>query len=205
MRLIDRVQRKFSRRWYRGLSTDKLIVLVRQQNSVPKAKALLETLRERLAHQDGSLDHVDWSSAALAGALLSSGRMRHARFARATLCGAYFGYSDLSRADFQRADLGDAHFREARLSHSHFDGARLEGANFARADLAGSSFAGADLTSANFWGANLRGAILTGATLVNCNLADVTFDESTTLPDGRRCADHVCWDRFTKAQSSKRD
>ena len=205
MRLIDRVQRAIGRRWYAVMSTDKLIVLVRDQNSVNKAKVLLETLQERLAHQDGRLDHVDWSSAALAGAGLSSCRMRHAQFASAKLRGAYFGYSDLSRANFQLADLGDAHFREARLRHSNFDRARLEGANFARADLAGSSFAWADLTNANFWGADIRGAILTGATMVNCNLADVVFDETTTLPNGERCTDRVCWDRFTCAGSSRRD
>lgn len=204
MQLIDRVQRTIGKRYYTLMPTEKLIALVGNAESAETANVMIETLKERLAHQDGSLDHVDWSSAVLTSALLSSCRMQHARFCDGQLRGAYFGYSDLQWADFQRADLREAHFREASLVRSKFHRANLDGANFARAELASASFAGASLTNANFWGANIRGANFTGASLVNCYMAHTIFDETTIMPSGEPSSDCVPWDRFTAVKTLKR-
>ena len=204
MQLIDRVQRNFGKRWYALMPTDKLVALVGKAESAKRASVLIETLKERLAHQDGSLDHVDWSSAALTGALLSSCRMQNARLAKGQLRGAYFGYSDLRWAKFQMADLREAHFREARLDQSDFERAKLDGANFARAELTRVSFLGAGLTNANFWGADIRGANFTGAFMANCNIARVIVDETTTMPGGEPYSDIVRWDRFTAANLPRR-
>ena len=205
MPVIKRFQRAIGKRWYRLQPTDKLIALVGVHRGKSKANLLIETLKERLAHQDGSLDHVDWSAASLPGALLSSCRMRGANLSAARLRGAYFGYSDLSGADFTLADLRETHFREARLSGARFDGANLREANFARAHLAGSSFQNADLSNANFWRADLRGANLAGALMANCILADIIVDECTILPNGEACAGDVCWGRFTESDGAAGD
>lgn len=204
MQLIDRVQRNIGKRWYSLMPTEKLIALVGNAESAKSAGVLIETLKERLAHQDGSLDQVDWTSAALTGALLSSCRMQHARLSNGQLRGAYFGYSDLRWADFQMANLREAHFREARLARSNFDRANLGGANFARAELTSASFLGASLTNANFWGADIRGANFTGAFLANCNIAEVMADETTIMPGGEPYSDSVQWDRFIAARTLRR-
>lgn len=188
MQLIYRLQLAIGKRWYSLLPTDRLISMIGEQSNSRKARILIESLKERLAHQDGSLDHLDWSAANLGGALLSSCRMHQAKFTSAMLSGAYFGYSDLRGADFSRADLRETHFREARLDHASFDGADLRGANFARAHLAGSSFSKADLTEVNFWRADLRGANLKDALMSQCTVADAVIDDRTTLPNGERCA-----------------
>lgn len=184
MQLIYRLQLAIGKRWYSLQPTDRLIAMIGDRSSSRNARILIEALKERLAHQDGSLDHLDWSAANLAGALLSSCRMNQAKFSSAMLRGAYFGYSDLRAADFSSADLRDAHFREARLDQARFDGADLRGANFARAVLAGSSFVKADLTKVNFWRADLRGANLKGALMCQCSVADAAIDDRTTLPSG---------------------
>lgn len=189
MQLIYRLRLAIGKRWYSLLPTDRLIAMIGDQSSSRNARILIESLKERLAHRDGSLDQLDWSTANLGGALLSSCRMHQAKFSSAMLRGAYFGYSDLRGADFSCADLQEAHFREARLDHASFDGADLRGANFARAHLAGSSFVKADLTEVNFWRADLRGANLNEALMSQCSLADAVIDDSTTLPNGECRAD----------------
>ncbi|MCY3915626.1 MAG: pentapeptide repeat-containing protein [Chloroflexi bacterium] len=191
MKLIYRLRHAIGKRWYSLLPTDRLIALIGDQNNSRNGRILLESLKERLAHQDGSLDQLDWSAANLGGALLSSCRMKQAKFSSAMLRGAYFGYSDLRGADFSRADLRETHFREARLDHARFDGADLRGANFARAVLAGSSFVKADLTEVNFWRADLRGANLRDALMCQCGVADAVIDDSTTLPHGACCVGSV--------------
>ena len=203
MQLIHRFQLAIGKRWYALLPTYRLIAMIGGQSNARKAGILIEALKERLAHQDGSLDHLDWSSSTLYGALLSSCRMNHAKFAAAALRGAYFGYSDMSAADFSLADLRETHFREARLNHARFDGADLRDANFARADLAGSSFAKADLTNVNFWRADLRGANFTDALTSNCNVLDAIIDDRTILPNGESCVDSACWDRSTLGRGIK--
>lgn len=184
MRLTQRLEFAIGKRWYSRLPSNRLIAMVGDQSSSRHVDIMIEALKERLAHQDGSLDQLDWSAVNLSGALLSSCRMQQAKFSAAILRGAYFGYSDLRAADFSGADLRDAHFREARLDHAKFDGADLRGANFARAVLAGSSFVKADLTKVNFWRADLRGANLTGALMRQCSVAEAVINDSTTLPNG---------------------
>lgn len=193
MGLFDRLQRRIGKRWYALMPTAKLLALVADQDRIGSAEVLIETLKERMAHQDGSFDELDWSSISLRGALLSSCRMKRVRLSTASLRGAYFGYSDLCSADFSLADLREASFREAKLNSAIFDGANLQHANFARACLAGSSFVSADLVNANFWGADLRGANLTDAILINCSLVDIVVDEKTTLPNGNSWTEGVNW------------
>jgi len=205
MQLIQRVQRAIGKRWYTLLPTARLIAMVSDRSGARNADILIAVLKERLAHQDGSLDHLDWSSAALKGALLSSCRMKQAKFSSAQLRGAYFGYSDLSAADLSLADLRETHFREAILINARFDRANLRDANFARAVLVGSSFVAADLTNANLWRADLRGANLTDASMKGCSIANIIVDETTTLPNGESCTDKVCWDRFTLGREFSRD
>ena len=199
MPTLSRVRRAIGKRWYARTPTEKLIALVANQRRGKRADLLIDALKERRAHQDGSLDHVDWSSAMLDGALLSSCRLKNACFARAHLRGAYFGYSDASSADFTACDLRDANLREARLCNAAFDGADLRSANFARALLQGSSFVGADLADANLWGADLRGANLSQASIKNCTVVDIKTDAATILPDGERCSTEICLRRFTRA------
>ncbi len=197
MRLIQRLEFAIGKRWYSRLPTDRLTAMVADQSNSRHIDIMIEALKERLAHQDGSLDCLDWSAANLAGALLSSCRMKQAKFSAAMLRGAYFGYSDLRAADFTGADLRDSHFREARLEHAIFDAADLRGANFARAVLARSSFVKADLTKVNFWRADLRGANLDEALMSQCSLAEALIDDGTTLPDGESSAGSDRRDRST--------
>lgn len=179
--------------------------MIGDQRAAQNSAIMIDALKERLAHQDGSLDRADWSGVALRGALLSSCRMTHAKLVQALLRGAYFGYSDMRWSDFSLADLRESHFREARLHNSIFDRANLREANFARADLEGCSFIAADLRSANFWRADLRGADLTDALISNCNMHDVLVDETTRLPDGEPCGSDICWNSYTLVQTSSRD
>ena len=197
MHLIHRIQRAIGLRWYARKPSDSLIAMIADQGAARNADMLIGALKERLAHQDGSLDHVDWSAAKLNGALLSSCRIRHARFSRAQLRGAYFGYSEIRAADFTLADLREANFREANLKDAKFDGADLRDANFARAILAGASFKAADLAQANFWRADLRGADLKNASMLDCSMVDVLINQATRLPDGENVSGAVCWDRYT--------
>ena len=205
MPLIHRIQRAIGLRWFALKPSDSLIAMIADQVAERNADVLLEALKERLAHQDGSLDHVDWSAAKLNGALLSSCRIKHARFSQAQLRGAYFGYSEISAADFTLADLRETNFREANLKDATFDGADLRDANFARAVLAGSSFKAADLAKANFWRADLRGADLKNASMVNCSMVDVLVNQATRLPDGKHVNGDVCWDRYTAPRESSGD
>lgn len=178
MPLIKRLRRSIGLRWLKMQSTQQLIEKVGAAPGSAFAEAAIEALKERLAHQDGSLDGLDWSGARLEGALLSSCTLRGARFSGAALAGAYFAYSALEAADFSGADLREAHFRGADLSGAIFDGAQLPGAHFSRADLSGASFIAADLTGANLWGADLRGADFSRAVLSECNFQQAKLDSS---------------------------
>ena len=197
MQLIYRLQLAIGKRWYSLLPTERLIAMIGDQNSSRNGRILIESLKERRAHQDGSLDQLDWSAANLAGALLSSCRMKQAKFSSAMLRGAYFGYSDLRGADFSSADLRETHFREARLDQARFDSADLRGANFARAVLVGSSFVKADLTKVNFWRADLRGANLRDALMCQCSVADAVIDDRTIMPKGTSETGSACGDGST--------
>lgn len=183
MRLSHRVRRSIHSLRYKFVPTEEVIARIRIGDSAGEKHALIEILKERLAHQDGSLRGVDWSSLEVSDIMLASSNLPGAQFQGARLPGAYFGYCNLRGANFERADLRQAHFREADLSAANFAGANLSGANFARAILPGCSFTAADLSDANFWGADLRGADFAGAKLANCCLTAALVDESTGLPD----------------------
>ncbi len=183
MRLALRLRRSITSLRYKFVPAEELIRRVGASASDSQRHALIEILRERLAHQDGSLEGVNWSSLRLSKVMLSASLMPGARFAGAKLQGAYFGYCDLRAANFDEADLREAHFREADLSAASFAGANLRGANLARAKLQGCSFQKADMTGVNLWGADLRGADLSDAMLTNCCLTAALVDDATALPD----------------------
>lgn len=182
MRLARRLSRSVLSLRYRFVPTEELIARVSMGDSEGAKHALIEIIKERLAHQDGSLEGLNWKSLNLSKAMLSASKMPRAQFAGAKLPGAYFGYCDLRAASFERADLREAHFREADLAEASFVGANLADANFARAQLRACSFQAADLSGANLWGADLRGADFAAAKLVNCCLTAALIDESTRLP-----------------------
>ncbi len=173
---MKRLRHKIMMLRYKLVPTDRLIERIAEPGKLGAGHTLIDVLKERLAHQDGSLEGVDWSGIALNDVLLSSCRLARAKFCGAELRGAYFGYSNLVSANFAKADLREAHFREAQLRGANFTGANLRGANFARADLQGVSFAEADLTDANFWGADLQNARLT-----DCNLPAAVAEVITAL------------------------
>lgn len=203
MPFLTRVQQFFQTRLYRFIPTERLIVRV-AQNSRP-SPAALNALRERQALQDGALEAVDWSSAQLNRALLSSCRLARASFVQAQMQGAYLAYSDLRQANFEGANLADAHLREANLADAHLRGANLAGANFARADLRRAVLTAADLSQANLWRTDLRGADLTDAAMIGCQISDVKTDAATTLPNGKAGGAAVDWREFTVDKGSNPD
>ena len=166
---------------YKLVTTDRVIQQIGESGNAGRRQRLIDVLKERLAHQDGGLENVDWSGLELNDVVLSSCRLTGARFVGTDLRGAYFGYSQLDSAIFARANLNDAHFREAELKGADFTGAILSGANFARANLQGASFAQADLSGVNFWRADLRGANLRDARATGCSLGAAITDASTQL------------------------
>ncbi len=198
MSLMSRIRQSIYRHRYKLTSTERLIYQIGAANDAGIINPLLEALKERLAHQDGSLHAVDWSSAKMNSAMLSACSLQEARFTGADLRGAYFGYSNLHSASFEGADLQETSLREANLRAAAFDRANLRGANLARADLQGSSCVASDMTGANLWGADLRGTDLTDTVMTNCILVDVAVNETTTLPDGSAGDDRVDWNTFTR-------
>ena len=204
MPIIGRIRQAIAGHRYRLMSTPALIAHIQSAQRDDVIPPLLNALKERLAHQDGSLRQVDWSSAKMNGALLSSCQLQGARFAKAELRGAYFGYSDLQAAVFAGADLQEANLREAILSGAELDRVNFRGANLARADLQNSSCVAADLRDANLWGADLRGSDLTGARMTNCILRLVIVDDRTVLPDGSAGQPGLDWAKFTRGECSNR-
>lgn len=157
MPLLHGVKRRIGKRWYAMQPTDKLVARLPLLTGAA-VEAALAALQERLAHQDGSLEGVDWSGLNLQRAQMAAWQLTNARFAGAQLPNAYFAYSQLVGADFSAANLRDAHFREARLTGADFAGADLRNVNFARADLRGAVLRDADIGGINLWEAELCGA-----------------------------------------------
>ena len=157
MPLLHSVKRRLGKRWYAMQPTDKLVARLPLLTGAA-VEAVLAALQERLAHQDGSLDGVDWSGINLERAQMAAWQLKNARFAGAQLPTAYFAYSQLAGADFSAANLRDAHFREAQLAGADFAGADLRNVNFARADLRDADLRDADIRGVNLWEVDLRGA-----------------------------------------------
>ena len=198
MPLLNLMRRSIEKTRYRLMSTQRLIDEISAASGDGPVHPLLEALKERLAHQDGSLHAVDWSTARMNGALLSKCDLKAAHLAATALRGAYLGYSDLRSACFISADLREANLREACLRDAVFDRADLRGANLARADMRGASLIASDMSSANLWGADLGGVNLQDAVMTNCVLLNVIVNEHTTLPDGNAGGAHVDWGAFTR-------
>ncbi len=157
MPLLHGLKRRLGNRWYAMQPTDKLVARLPLLTGAA-AEAALHALQERLAHQDGSLNGVDWSGLSLPRAQMAAWQLKNAQFVGAQLPGGYFAYSQLAGAVFREATLRDAHFREAQLAGADFRGADLRHANFARADLRAADLRDADLRGVNLWEAQLSGA-----------------------------------------------
>ena len=136
MSFLKRMRRSIEKARYHLLPTQRLIDDVRAASGDGLAQPLLEALKERLAHQDGSLRAVDWSKASMNGALLSKCDLKEARLAAAALRGAYLGYSDLRSACFMNADLRDANLREACLRDAVFESRRSPRSEFCASGFA---------------------------------------------------------------------
>ena len=197
MPIIARLRQSIIARWYRYRPTQRLIEQVVNNDGESDINALLDALKERLAHQDGTLAAVDWSDARLDGALLSSCSLTETSFSRASLIGAYFGYSDLRHASFEATDLQDANLRQALLEYANMSGANLSGANLARANLSHSILIDANLSEANLWETDLRGANLSRALLSGCAIQNIRTDQFTILPDGNHCGEPHELEAFT--------
>ena len=197
MLIIARIRQSLKARWYRYRPTQRLIDLVVNNAGESDINGLLDALKERLAHQDGTLAAVDWSNARLDGALFSSCCLSEANFARASLKGAYFGYSDLRHASFEATDLQEANLRLALFQFANMSGANLSGANLARANLSHSILIDANLSNANLWETDLRGANLSRAVLAGCAIQNIRTDQSTILPDGNHCGEPHELEAFT--------
>jgi uncharacterized protein YjbI with pentapeptide repeats len=177
-------------------STDNLLAQVRN-NGNQSALAALEALKERVAHQDGTLQNLDLSGANLSKATLAASDLQAVDFSGAKLGHAYFLEANLQKANFNKAQMIFANFRAANLRGASFKAALLENANFSRADLGNVNLQNANLRQANFWRTNLKGANLTDANLVDASLSDVICDETTILPDGEAWSENVAWTHFT--------
>jgi uncharacterized protein YjbI with pentapeptide repeats len=95
------------------------------------------------------------------------------------------------------ADLQNQNFVAANLQGVSLHRADLQGANMSRANLRGAvlshaNLRGVDLRKVDLGGANLPNADLRGALLHNA-----TFNEETTLPDGRKWTPDTDMNRFT--------
>lgn len=120
------------------------------------------------------LHDADLRRADLSNADLSCANLTGANLSRADLIGANLIGADLSRANLFRADLSRADLRGATLS-----GINLSATNLSEADLSGADLSGADLT-----GADVSGAKLHKATLHGVNLCVISYDDTTTWPEG---------------------
>ncbi|MGJ3239741.1 MAG: pentapeptide repeat-containing protein [Anaerolineae bacterium] len=181
---------------HRFQSTEQLLKQL-QTGSNGTALAVLEVLKERLAHRDGTLHDADLSGASLKQATLATAELEAINFSKATLEHIYLHNAQLNRAVFTQANLRYANLRGASIQNACFDHALLQQANFARADLRGSSFQQADLQQANFWETTLIGVDFSGAILTNASLADVICDASTILPDGTAWSVACDWSQYT--------
>jgi uncharacterized protein YjbI with pentapeptide repeats len=185
--------------WTQLQSTEQLLKNLKTASN-DDALAILETLKERLLHQDGNLKHLDLSGVKLNKATLAAAVLEGIDFSHASLEHCYFFDAKLSGANFSRAKMTFANFRGARLSTTNFAEAELSNVNFARADLSGANLSNASLVGANFWRTNLSGANLDGANLVDASMIDVLADETTLLPDGSPYSSTTDWRRFTGQQ-----
>lgn len=186
--------------WTQVQSTEQLLKNLKTATN-DDALAILEALKERLIHQDGSLKYLDLSGVKLSKATLAASILEGVDFSKASLEHSYFYDAKLMGANFSQAKMTFANFRGAKLNTANFDKAELVNVNFARADLSGANLSEALLTNANFWRTNLSGANLSGANLVDASIVDVIADETTVLPDGSVYSPSSDWRRFTGQQS----
>lgn len=90
------------------------------------------------------------------------------------------------------AHLIGANLNGVQLTSANLNSAHLFGANLSGAHLSGANLSDADLRVANLHGSHLFGANLSGAFLSNGS-----FDETTTLPDGKKWTPGDDLSRFT--------
>src|SRR5687767_7549585 len=109
--------------WTQFQSTEQLL---KNLKTAPNddAVAILEALKERLLHQDGSLKHLD----------LSGVKLNKATLAAAILEGVDFSKASLEHCYFYDAKLMGANFSQAKMTFANFRGASLSTANFGRSE-----------------------------------------------------------------------
>ena len=93
------------------------------------------------------------------------------------------GLDCLRSADLRSADLRGANLRSADLSAANLRSADLSDADLRSADLRGANLRSADLRGANLRCADLSAADLRGANLRDANLSELTFAQTSILPD----------------------
>src|SRR5690349_19749770 len=101
--------------WTQIQSTEQLLKQLKS-NANSDALRALETLKERLAHQDGSFKHLDLSGVKLSQATLAAALLEGINFSRATLDHAYFYDAKLAQANFSYAKMTFANLRDAKLN-----------------------------------------------------------------------------------------
>ena len=131
------------------------------------------------------LQHADFTSAQLRGAILTGLDLSSAKWHQADFTGT--DLRGIARAE--HADLTDAILNKVQLQGRHMAGALLEGAKLIGAvldgaHLEGAHLAGADLTGASLAGTDLRGADLRGAVFDTCDLSSTIFDEEPRFTRG---------------------
>lgn len=124
--------------------------------------------------------------AELRGADLWGGNFAHTVFEGANLQGASFRQADLTSADLRNVNLNEAHLEGANLQGANLENAYLGKSGLLQANLKGAHLLATTLKEAHIWQADLRGAYMLYANLEGAKFKDTQFDETTTLPDGKK-------------------
>lgn len=202
--MLKRLRRSIANARATMATTPQIIAMLPGQANA-EALRLIEVLKERECHQDGTMRGADLARARLDGVRLAQSDLGQVVFREARLVGAYFGAAILKAADFQGAVLNNANLRDADLRGAVLKGADLRAAHLAGADLWNADLTDADLRGANLWGARLNATRLRGARLNGANLANAVFDIDTILPDGTRWTEEVDPFLYTHADADAVD
>ncbi len=175
-------------------------------------------LKDMKLHTDGTLQGIS-----LVNANLSNINMSTADFKKTALNDADLSYSHLVETDFSKAEMIRAKLDNTNLKRSKFKKAIMSkvkirnaigiGVDFISARLKYANFNDSQFTKCNFKDARLREASIQNAQFIECNMQNtnlykanlsgtqfinVTFDQNTTLPDGRRWNPNIQLEDYTR-------
>lgn len=152
------------------------------------AHIALRQLRDRgwLTGKSSIAQHANLFRAELRGADLWGGNFTHTVFENANLQGASLRQADLTSADLRNVNLNEAHLEGANLQGANLENAYLGKTGLLQANLKGANLLATTLKEAHIWQADLRGAYMLYANLEGAKFKDTLFDETTTLPDGKK-------------------